>query len=161
VRGLVYRTSCPTCSSVSCWADLICSACAGIAAWSFEIPTPSSTASTCHISSPWVRLKLEGSAHSSFACSSLARSVAICYCGCCWGGEEAGEEAGGFLTTCSDPKNYLSALRTHTLMQVLIIIHALRTHTLTQVLIMNDKDGALVTAVVPEDEEVERWVHCV
>jgi len=36
LRDLVCRSSCPTCSSVSCWAAPICSACASIAAWSFK-----------------------------------------------------------------------------------------------------------------------------
>jgi len=37
VRDLVCRTSCPICSSVICWAALICSACAKVAAWSSKL----------------------------------------------------------------------------------------------------------------------------
>ena len=39
VRDLVGRTSCPTCSFLSCWAALTCSACASVAPWSSSAPT--------------------------------------------------------------------------------------------------------------------------
>ena len=67
-RDLVCRTSCPACSTVSCWAALICSACVSIAAWSFKSLQPPPTPCTWVMQPfPEVRLKPDG--------SSLAQSV--------------------------------------------------------------------------------------
>ena len=75
VLDLVCRTSCSTCSSVSCWA-LICSACASIAAWSsktkvlFCLPR---------------RPRGEELFIAAFCACRSARSTCCCCC-CCWGG---------------------------------------------------------------------------
>jgi len=79
MRELLCRTSCRTCSPISCWAALTtCSACASIAAWSSLTPTPSShSSSPCHTAFPLANAPVHNSCAPQVSPQLNCETVAI------------------------------------------------------------------------------------
>ena len=88
VRDLICRTSCSTCSCVSCRAALICSACASIAAWSSKTKIFWPARRPLHCC--FLRLSL----------SPFHLLLRRCCCRCCWGRRGPGGGRGASLRSC-------------------------------------------------------------